>query len=91
MSIQIIAVSACSGVILGIISLTRVGGARFSSMLLDIAAASQLIAFFVAMCIATVLGIGMPTTETYAVAASVVAPRLVILRIPMLTAKFSVF
>lgn len=90
MSIQIIAVCACAGIIVGVISLTGVG-ARFSAVLLDLAAASQLLALFFAMCIAILLGMGMPTTAAYAVAASVVAPGLVQLGIPMLTAHFFVF
>ncbi|MBY5931484.1 TRAP transporter fused permease subunit [Tateyamaria omphalii] len=90
MSVQIIAVCACAGIIVGVISLTGVG-ARFSSVLLDIAAANQFLALFFAMCIAILLGMGMPTTAAYAVAASVVAPGLVQLGIPMLTAHFFVF
>lgn len=90
MSIQIIAVCACAGIIVGVISLTGVG-ARFSSVLLDLAGVSQLLALFFAMCIAILLGMGMPTTAAYAVAASVVAPGLVSLGIPQLTAHFFVF
>ena len=90
MSIQIIAVCACAGIIVGVISLTGVG-ARFSSVLLNLADASQLLALFFAMCISILLGMGMPTTAAYAVAASVVAPGLVQLGIPQLTAHFFVF
>ncbi len=90
MSVQIIAVCACAGIIVGVISLTGVG-ARFSSLLLGIADTSQLLALFFAMCIAILLGMGMPTTAAYAVAASVVAPGLVQLGIPQLTAHFFVF
>jgi len=90
MSIQIIAVCACAGIIVGVISLTGVG-ARFSSLLLGLAETSQLLALFFAMCIAILLGMGMPTTAAYAVAASVVAPGLVQLGIPQLTAHFFVF
>jgi TRAP transporter 4TM/12TM fusion protein len=90
MSIQIIAVCACAGIIVGVISLTGVG-ARFSSVLLNLAGVSQLLALFFAMCIAILLGMGMPTTAAYAVAASVVAPGLVQLGIPPLTAHFFVF
>jgi len=90
MSIQIIAVCACAGIIVGVISLTGVG-ARFSALLLGLAEASQLLALFFAMCIAILLGMGMPTTAAYAVAASVVAPGLVQLGIPQLTAHFFVF
>ncbi|MEM7753813.1 MAG: TRAP transporter large permease subunit, partial [Pseudomonadota bacterium] len=90
MSIQIIAVCACAGIIVGVISLTGVG-ARFSALLLGIAESSQLLALFFAMCISILLGMGMPTTAAYAVAASVVAPGLVQLGIPQLTAHFFVF
>ena len=54
MSIQIIAVCACAGIIVGVISLTGVG-ARFSILLLGIADTSQLLALFFAMCIAILL------------------------------------
>ena len=90
MSIQIIAVCACAGIIVGVISLTGVG-ARFSNLLLNLAEHSQLLALFFAMCIAILLGMGMPTTAAYAVAASVVAPGLVDLGIAPLTAHFFVF
>ena len=90
MSIQIIAVCACAGIIVGVISLTGVG-ARFSNLLLGLAGVSQLLALFFAMCIAILLGMGMPTTAAYAVAASVVAPGLIELGIPALTAHFFVF
>ena len=90
MSIQIIAVCACAGIIVGVISLTGVG-ARFSNLLLGLAGVSQLLALFFAMCISILLGMGMPTTAAYAVAASVVAPGLVNLGIEPLTAHFFVF
>ena len=90
MSVQIIAVCACAGVIVGVISLTGVG-ARFSSLLLALAEDSQLLAMAFAMLISILLGMGMPTTAAYAVAASVVAPGLVQLGIQPLTAHFFVF
>ncbi len=66
-------------------------GARFSSLLLGIAEQNQLIALFFAMCISIILGMGMPTTAAYAVAAAVVAPGLIQLGIPVLVAHFFVF
>ncbi|TNE94915.1 MAG: TRAP transporter permease [Gammaproteobacteria bacterium] len=90
MSIQIIVVCAAAGVIVGVISLTGVG-ARFSVLLLDVAAHSHLLALVFAMFISILLGMGMPTTAAYAVAASVVAPGLVQLGIEPLTAHFFVF
>ncbi|MEM8788617.1 MAG: TRAP transporter fused permease subunit, partial [Pseudomonadota bacterium] len=61
LSIQIIAVCACAGIIVGVISLTGIG-ARFSSLLLDLAGVSQLLALVFAMLISILLGMGMPTT-----------------------------
>lgn len=97
MSIQIIAVCACAGIIVGVISLTGVG-ARFSALLLGVASSGwlpeqmgMLLAMFFAMCIAIILGMGMPTTAAYAVAAAVVAPGLVQLGIEPLVAHFFVF
>ncbi|QFT62686.1 TRAP transporter fused permease subunit [Roseivivax sp. THAF30] len=90
MSIQIIAVCAAAGIIVGVISLTGIG-ARFSALLLNLAGLSQLLALVFAMLIAILLGMGMPTTAAYAVAASVVAPGLVEIGIPQLTAHFFVF
>jgi TRAP transporter 4TM/12TM fusion protein len=90
MSLQLVAVCAAAGIIVGVIALTGVG-ARFSSLLLAIAAQNQLLALFFAMCIAIILGMGMPTTAAYAVAAAVVAPGLTALGIPVLTAHFFVF
>ncbi len=90
MSIQIIAVCACAGIIVGVISLTGVGG-RFSNVLLDLAENNQLIALVFAMLISMLLGMGMPTTAAYAVAASVVAPGLIEMGIDRLTAHFFVF
>ncbi|MCD8513010.1 MAG: TRAP transporter fused permease subunit [Nitrincola sp.] len=90
MAIPLIAVCACAGIIVGVISLTGVG-ARFASMLLGIADASQILALFFAMCISILLGMGMPTTAAYAVAASVVAPGLQQIGIPPLVAHFFVF
>ncbi|NBC34069.1 MAG: TRAP transporter fused permease subunit [Alphaproteobacteria bacterium] len=90
MSIQLIAVCACAGIIVGVIGLTGVG-LKFSSMLLGIAETSQLLALVFAMLISMLLGMGMPTTAAYAVAASVVAPGLQQLGIPPLIAHFFVF
>ncbi|WP_022729246.1 TRAP transporter permease [Fodinicurvata sediminis] len=90
MAIQLIAVCACAGIIVGVIGLTGVG-LRFSSMLLQLADTSQLLALGFAMVISIILGMGMPTTAAYAVAASVIAPGLIRLGIDPLTAHFFVF
>lgn len=89
-TIQLLAVCACAGIIVGVISLTGVG-LRFSSMLFNVAGNSELLALVFAMFIAILLGMGMPTTAAYAVAASVVAPGLINIGIEPLVAHMFVF
>lgn len=90
MAVQLIAVCACAGIIVGVIGLTGVG-LRFSSLLLSVADTNQFLALLFAMGISLMLGMGMPTTAAYAVAASVVAPGLIRLGIEPLVAHFFVF
>ncbi len=89
-TIQLLAVCACAGIIVGVIALTGVGQ-RFSSMLLGIADNNMLLALFFAMLISIILGMGMPTTAAYAVAASVVAPGLIQMGLEPLSAHMFVF
>ncbi len=90
MSLQLVAVCAAAGVIVGVIAITGIG-TRLSGVLMAIAGQSQLLALFFAMCVAIILGMGMPTTAAYAVAASVVAPGLIRMGIEPLTAHFFIF
>jgi len=90
MALQMVAVCAAAGVIVGVIALTGVG-TRFSSLLLDLAGANQFLALVFAMLVAIILGMGMPTTAAYAVAAAVIAPGLIRMGIDPLTAHFFIF
>lgn len=90
MVIPLVAVCACAGIVVGVISMTGVG-ARFASLLLGIADSSQFMAMLFAMLISILLGMGMPTTAAYAVAASVIAPGLQSIGISPLVAHFFVF
>lgn len=89
-SLQLAAVCACAGIIVGVIGLTGLGG-RFSALLLGVAGQSEFIALICAMLVALILGMGMPTTAAYAIAASVVAPSLQRMGIEPLSAHFFVF
>ncbi len=90
MSLQLVAVCAAAGIIVGVIALTGVG-TRFSALLLAIAEQNQFVSLFFAMCISIILGMGMPTTAAYAVAASIIAPGLIQLGIEPLIAHFFIF
>lgn len=89
-SLQLIAVMAAAGIVVGVLGLTGLGG-RFSSIILAVAGNNEAIAFVLAMLITIVLGMGMPTTAAYAIAAAVVAPALQLLGISALAAHMFVF
>ncbi len=87
---QLIAVCAAAGIVAGVIGVTGIGG-RFATMLLDIAGASALLAMVFAMVVAIVLGMGVPTTAAYAIAAAVVAPGLIRMGVMPLVAHMFIF
>ncbi len=88
--IQLVAVCACAGIIVGVVALTGIGG-RFSELILAIAGANQLLAMFFAALVALTLGMGMPTTAAYAIAAAVIAPGLAKIGVPILVAHMFIF
>ena len=87
---QLIAVCAAAGIVAGVIGVTGIGG-RFATMLLDLAGASTLLAMVFAMIVAIILGMGVPTTAAYAIAAAVVAPGLIRMGVLPLAAHMFIF
>ncbi len=90
MVLQLVAVCATAGIIVGVIALTGIGS-RFSTVLLTLADQSQILALFFAMVVSIILGMGMPTTAAYAVAASVIAPGVINLGVEPLVAHLFIF
>jgi len=89
-TVQLVAVCACAGIIVGVVALTGIGG-RFSELILGIAGQSQLIAMAFAALVALILGMGMPTTAAYAIAAAVIAPGLTKIGVQPLVAHMFIF
>ncbi|HYH42190.1 MAG TPA: TRAP transporter permease [Burkholderiales bacterium] len=89
-TIQLVAVCACAGIIVGVVALTGIGG-RFSELMLGIAGTSELMAMVFAALVALILGMGMPTTAAYAIAAAVIAPGLTKIGVPTLVAHMFIF
>jgi len=87
---QLIAVCAAAGIVAGVIGVTGIGG-RFASMLLDVAGTSSLLAMMFAMVVAIIMGMGVPTTAAYAIAAAVVAPGLISIGVAPLVAHMFIF
>lgn len=89
-SLQLVAVCACAGIIVGVIALTGLGG-RVAQLTLALAGEHQLLALVFAMLVALVLGMGMPTTAAYAIAAAVIAPGLQRIGVQPLVAHMFIF
>jgi TRAP transporter 4TM/12TM fusion protein len=88
--LQLAAVCACAGIIVGVVALTGIGG-RFAQLVLGLAAGSEILAMLFAMLVAMILGTGMPTTAAYAIAAAVVAPGLTRIGVEPLVAHMFIF
>jgi TRAP transporter 4TM/12TM fusion protein len=88
--ILIAVLAATAQIIIGIIGVTGVG-VRLSSMMIAISGGELLYGLLIAMLIAIVLGMGMPTTGAYLLAASVLVPALSRLGLEGLQAHLFVF
>jgi TRAP transporter 4TM/12TM fusion protein len=73
---SVAATCACAGVIVGIVTLTGVG-LNLSSIVVDLSAGNLYLGLFLTMIACLVLGMGVPTTPTYIIMATLTAPALV--------------
>ncbi len=88
--VTISAACAAAGIIAGILGVTGLGSKI--ATLIDVASGGYLfLALFFTMITSIILGMGLPTTAAYLILATVVAPALVKLGVPVLTAHFFVF
>ncbi len=88
--LSIAAACAAAGIVAGVLSMTGLGS-QISSVIIGISAGQSLIALALTALMAIVLGMGLPTTAAYLILATVVAPPLVEMGIPILTAHMFVF
>ena len=88
--IPIAAACAAAGIIAGTLSITGLGS-KISGLIIDASGGMILIALFLTMLTAIVLGMGLPTTAAYLILATVVAPALSKMGVPLLTAHMFVF
>ncbi|AEV29500.1 TRAP transporter, 4TM/12TM fusion protein [Sphaerochaeta pleomorpha str. Grapes] len=79
--------SACatSGIVVGIFSLTGLG-LKFSNFIVQMGNSSLAISLVLSMIVCAILGMGLPTTAAYIVCATAIAPALVKLGLPLLSA-----
>ncbi|MBM4325840.1 MAG: TRAP transporter permease [Deltaproteobacteria bacterium] len=74
-AIEIIATCAAAGIIVGVLTQTGLGQ-KFAMIIFSYSQGNLLVALIFTAAVAVVLGMGMPTTAAYAIAASVLAPAL---------------
>src|SRR5699024_445493 len=90
MMVQITSACASAGIIIGVFTLTGVG-AQLARFIMQFSGGFIWIALICVMILCILLGMGLPTVAAYALAASTVAPPLVELGIPALTAHLFIF
>ncbi|MCB1036331.1 MAG: TRAP transporter fused permease subunit, partial [Acidobacteria bacterium] len=88
--VPLIAAAACVGVILGVVTLTGVGG-RLPSTLLPLAEQNLLLALVAIMVSSIVLGMGLPSAVCYLLMATLVGPVLAHLGVAPLAAHLFIF
>lgn len=85
-----LAACACAGIIVGVISLTGLG-MKFAGAVIELAGGNVPIILILSAIVCLILGMGLPTTASYIIAASVVAPALVQLGLKPLSAHLFLF
>lgn len=88
--IPIAAACAAAGIIAGTLGFTGLGS-KISGLIITASGGVIFFALLLTMLTAIILGMGLPTTAAYLVLATVVAPALAELGVPMLTAHMFVF
>lgn len=81
---------AAAGIVAGVLAMTGLGS-KISSLIIVLAAGEPLVALAMTAVLAIILGMGLPTTAAYLILATVVAPPLVQMGVPLLTAHMFVF
>ena len=83
---------ACSiaGIIVGVVTLTGLG-LKLATGLLTLSGGIAIIALFFTMIACIILGMGVPTTANYVIMATITAPIVIKLGVPMLAAHMFVF
>ncbi len=79
-----------ASLIVGILTVTGLG-VSFSKLLIDFSHGNVMLLLFAAALLAIILGMGMPTTAAYILAASLIAPALITSGVGKLPAHFYVF
>lgn len=89
-ALLVVAACATAGIIVGVVTLTGLG-LRFTGIILEFGAGSMILTLILTMIACYILGMGVPTTAAYIIAAVLAAPALISLGVPLLAAHLFVF
>ena len=89
-SLQVAAACACSGIVIGVISLSGVG-IEFTSFIISLANDTLLLALILTAIAGIILGMGLPTTPAYIVQVALLIPAIIKLGVPLEAAHMFVF
>ena len=81
---------ACAGVVIGIVSMTGIG-VKFTTIVFRISGGNLFAMLVMIMIACIIMGMGLPSTAAYIIAASIGAPALIQAGIPLLAAHLFVF
>ena len=89
-ALSVVAGCACAGIVVAMVARTGLGGV-FGDFMIGLAGGNLFLTLVFAALACIVLGMGLPTTSAYVIGASILAPALAKLDLPLLTAHLFVF
>ncbi|HEY8416893.1 MAG TPA: TRAP transporter fused permease subunit [Limnochordales bacterium] len=89
-SLSVVATTAVAGIMVGVVNLTGLG-LKFSSIIIGLADGNLLATLILAAVVLLILGLALPITASYIVAAVIVAPALVQMGVPEAAAHMFIF
>ncbi len=88
--VLIAALCACAQVVIGMVNLSGLG-IKLTEMVLGLSGGLKFLALFLTMIVCLILGMGLPTTAAYVLAASVAGPALIKLGVEPMAAHLFIF
>jgi len=88
--VPVAAVCACAGIIVGTVTMTGLG-LKFSTIIVNLSGQSRVLGLLYTAAVLLVLGLALPITASYIIAAVIMAPALIKLGVPEYAAHMFIF
>ena len=89
-TVSVVIACACAGIVIGVVSMTGIG-VKFTTIVFRVSGGNLFLMLAMIMFACIIMGMGLPSTAAYIIAASVGAPALIQAGIPELAAHLFVF